>query len=151
MSAREPQLPVTWRPLLGRIVPYVLGAIALVGFTAVAVVLTGEGSAGARGLDRVLLVTSGVLVALALHRFGSVRVVADQGGLSVRNLLRSRRLEWAEIVSVRLAPGDPWVYLDLTDGTTWPAMGIQGADGERGRQQARELAAVVERRSAPND
>lgn len=147
MSPPALQLPVTWRPRFGRLVPYLLAVVALVGFVTVALILTGEGEAGAQVLDRVVLVVFGVSIAYALHRFASVRVSADEGGLTVRNLARHRRLDWAEVISVRLAPGDPWVYLDLADGTTLAAMGIQGADGERGRQQARELATLVRSRS----
>jgi hypothetical protein len=145
----QPALPVTWRPRLGRVVPYVLAVAALAGFVTVALILNGEGPSGARLLDRVLLVAFGVFVAFMLHRYGSVRVTADDEGLVVRNLLRSRRLEWAEVLNVRLAPGDPWVYLDLADGTSLAAMGIQGADGARGRAQAIELAALVAGRSLP--
>ena len=43
----------------------------------------------------------------------------------------------------RLAPGDPWLQLDLADGTTMAAMGIQGTDGGYGQAQARALAAAV--------
>lgn len=147
-AASLPQLPVTFRPRLGRIVPYVLAVVCLVAFTTLALILTGEGKAGATALDRVMLVVFGGLVSFALYRFGSVRIRAADSGLAVRNLARSRQLEWAEVVSVRLAPGDPWVQLDLSDGTTLPAMGIQGSDGARARRQATVLARLVDERAA---
>jgi hypothetical protein len=148
VTAATPDLPVTFRPLWGRVIPYVLAVVAVVSFSLVAVTVTGDGRAGARVLDRVLLLAFGVLVAAALCRFGSVRIAADAEGLRVRNLFSSRRLEWAEVVAVRLAPGDPWVQLDLSDGTTLPAMGIQGSDGGRASAQAVALAALVDERSA---
>ena len=67
-------------------------------------------------------------------------------------MLRRRRVDWAEIVAVRLGPDDPWVYLDLADGTALAAMGIQSADGDRARAAATELAALVAARSqTPRD
>ena len=142
-------LPVTFRPRLGRWVPCVLAVAVLVGFGVVAVTLTSEGAAGAKALDRTLLVLFALAVAFALYRFGSVRVRADGAGLLVRNLVRSRSLSWAEVVVVRMAPGDPWVYLELADGSTLAAMGIQGSDGEYGRARASALAALVAERSTP--
>ncbi len=128
--------------------PYVLAVVAFCGFCVVAVALTSEGRSGATTFDRLLLVGSGLAVVLVLHRLARVRVEADVAGLTVVNLFRHRRLEWAEVLGVRLSPGDPWVQLDLADGTTMVAMGIQGADGSRGLAQARALAAEVSSRAA---
>jgi hypothetical protein len=49
---------------------------------------------------------------------------------------------------VTLRPGNPWALLDLNDGTTRSAMGIQGSDGNRARRQVRQLRALVEAHSA---
>ncbi len=117
--------------------------LALVGFVIVAFAVTGEGSGGATWVDRVLLVGSGAVVAYLLHRFASVRVEADHEGVRVVNLVHVRKLSWAQVVGVRLDAGDPWVMLDLADGETLAAMGIQGSDGDYGRDQARALAAAV--------
>ena len=68
----------------------------------------------------------------------------DGAGLTVRNLLLTRRVEWAEIVSVRFGQGRPWVSLDLADGTTLAVMAIQAADGARAAREARRLATLVE-------
>ncbi|NEE38770.1 PH domain-containing protein, partial [Streptomyces sp. SID7982] len=53
------------------------------------------------------------------------RVAADDTGVTVVNLTRTRRLAWEEILRVNLRSGDPWVFLDLSDGTSLPALGIQ--------------------------
>ena len=47
-----------------------------------------------------------------------------------------------------LRPGSPWAVLDLNDGTTRSAMGIQGSDGSRAVRQARQLRALVEAHAA---
>ena len=39
-----------------------------------------------------------------------------------------------------LPPGAPWATLDLSDGTTVSAMGIQGSDGARARRAVRDRA-----------
>ena len=46
-----------------------------------------------------------------------------------------------------LRPGSPWAMLDLSDGTTVPAMGIQGSDGGRALRQVRQLRALVAQQS----
>ena len=48
-------------------------------------------------------------------------------------------------IAVHLPPGAPWAVLDLADGTSAPAMGIQGSDGARARTAVRELRAVLAR------
>ncbi len=53
------------------------------------------------------------------------KVAADDTGVTVVNLTRTRRLAWEEILRVNLRSGDPWVFLDLSDGTSLPALGIQ--------------------------
>jgi Bacterial PH domain len=71
--------------------------------------------------------------------------VAHAGGLTVVNMLRTHKLEWAQIVAVHLRSADPWVLLDLTDGTTLSVMGIQTAEGIAGARVAvAELRALVD-------
>ena len=98
---------------------------------------------GATAFDEVAFVLLAVASTYAIHRLADVRAVATPDGLRVTNYLRHRSLEWPEIVDVRLAPGDPWVMLDVSDGGTVAVMAIQTADGERGRAMALELATVV--------
>jgi hypothetical protein len=61
----------------------------------------------------------------------------------VVNLFRARTLEWAEVIQVNLRSGDPWVLLDLSDGDTLAAMGIQANDGQRAQRAAQELRRLV--------
>lgn len=144
-----PSLPVVWRPRLGRLVVYAMAIVVTLTGLAIAALLPAEVRAGFSGPQvATLVVLWAGLMALgwALSR---PRVLADAAGLTVVNMVRTRRLEWAEVVSVRMASGDPWVLLDVSDGTTLPAMGIQSADGDRGRRAARELRALVDRYSQP--
>ena len=93
--------------------------------------------------NRVAIIVFGLLGAAVLWRFGAVRAVPDRPGLTVVNYFTSRHLTWAEIVTVRFGPNDPWVYLDLADGDVLAVMGIQRADGEHGMSEARRLVALV--------
>ncbi len=95
-----------------------------------------------------------VLLDCVLLLLARPKVVAEESGVTVVNLTSKRRLEWAEIVRVNLRPGDPWVFLDLSDGTSLPALGIQpGIAKARAIADARALRALAEARSevAPED
>lgn len=83
-----------------------------------------------------------------LAQLARVRVVADDSGVTVVNIAGRRHLEWAEIVQVNLRPGDPWVFLNLSDGTSLPALGIQpGIDKQQAIADARALRTLAETRS----
>ena len=75
------------------------------------------------------------------------RLVAREDGLTVVNGYRSRRFAWAEVVQVTLRPGSPWAVLDVADGTTVAAMGIQGSDGSRATAQVRRLRTLIAQHS----
>jgi hypothetical protein len=80
------------------------------------------------------------------------KVVADDEGVTVVNLTRTRRLAWAEILQVNLREGDPWVFLDLSDGTSMPALGIQpGIGKQQAIRDARALRALTEARGTGPD
>lgn len=129
--------------------------VRYVGWTAVTVVVLGgllvlwlAPGTGGRGYG--VGNVSGILLVLAagcafLWRQATVRARVDEQGITVRNLLRVRTLDWAQVLSVQFGSGDPWVLLELSDGTTWPVMAIQRADGAYATRQAQRLAALVVR------
>ncbi len=135
--------PTTFRPLWARRVIYPMAALVVVAMVGGALVLPGQFGL----LDRISIVGVGVLGAAALHRLASVRVEVDEDGLTVVNLLRRRRLEYAEVLGVRLPQGEPWLVFDLSDGDSLPAMGVQGSDGAYAREQVRTIARLVEEHS----
>ena len=55
----------------------------------------------------------------------------------------------AQVLAVRMAPGNPWVVLDLADGTALSALGIQGSDGARAQRQVRALRSLIDTHAAP--
>jgi hypothetical protein len=71
------------------------------------------------------------------------RVVAERDRLVVVNGYRRHEYSWPEVLAVHLPPGAPWAVLDLADGTSAPAMGIQGSDGGRARLAVRQLRTLL--------
>ena len=88
-----------------------------------------------------------LIIVGALYLLAHSRLRADEDGLTVVNLVRSHRFAWPQILGVRFRRGDPWARIDVDDGTSVPVMGIQSADGPRGRAAARELAQLVAART----
>ncbi|MFF7738212.1 PH domain-containing protein [Streptomyces sp. NPDC007984] len=139
-----PELPVTFRPGSTRVVLLTAAVAILVVITAVAMLLK-QLSPG----ERVSFVFTALLLDAVLLLLARPKVVVDEDGITVVNLTNKRRLEWAEILQVTLRPGDPWVFLNLSDGTSLPALGIQpGLAKQRAIADARALRALVEARSA---
>ncbi len=136
------------RPRAARLVAVPLAVLALGMMLAIAVALPDLTGAPVGAGDRLGFVAFGVAVAWVLLREAGVRADPDPEGLTVRNLVRTRRLEWSQIVSVRFGPDRPWVQLDLADGDTLAVMAVQHADGDRARAEARRLATLVARHSA---
>lgn len=90
----------------------------------------------------------GLLFFVMGHSLFRCRVTAREDGLTVVNGYRSHRYEWGQVVGVTMGPGDPWAMIDLSDGTTRSALGIQGSDGRSARRQVQELRALIKARSA---
>ncbi|MET8637456.1 PH domain-containing protein [Streptomyces sp. NPDC004096] len=139
-----PTLPVTFRPGRTRAVLLSAGVAIFVVITAVAMLLE-QLSPG----ERLSFILTAALLFGVLLLLARPKVVADESGVTVVNITSSRHLHWAEIVQVNLRPGDPWVFLNLSDGTSLPALGIQpGIAKERAITDARTLRALAEARSA---
>ncbi|MFE9308435.1 PH domain-containing protein [Streptomyces sp. NPDC006706] len=140
-----PALPVTFRPGRTRAVLLTAGAAIFVVITTVGLLLE-QLSPG----ERVSFAFTGALLAGVLVLLARPKVVADDSGVTVVNIAGRRRLEWAEIIQVNLRPGDPWVFLNLSDGTSLAALGIQpGIAKQQAIADARALRALVEARSVP--
>ena len=138
-----PTLPVTFRPGRTRAVLLTAGVAIFVVITTVAMLLE-QLSPG----ERLSFVITAALLFAVLALLSRPKVVADESGVTVVNIASSRHLDWAEILQVNLRPGDPWVFLNLSDGTSLPALGIQpGIAKQRAIADARTLRALAEARS----
>lgn len=136
------ELYTPFRPRLARVVTIVIGALLGVG-TVLLIALLPALYERSVVLDLVGIGLVGLVGVWFCWRQASVVAVPDERGLTVRNLVHSRRLEWAEIVLVRFGQGRAWAQLDLSDGDTLAVMGIQRSDGERAEREAARLAALV--------
>ncbi|MEU1122318.1 PH domain-containing protein [Streptomyces sp. NPDC005899] len=135
-----PALPATFRPTHSRVVLLAVGAATFVVITAIALTLERLSPGERTSFVFVALLFFGVLALLSRPR-----IVADESGVTVVNITRTRRLAWAEILRVNLRAGDPWVFLDLSDGTSLPALGIQpGIAKQHAIRDARTLRALAE-------
>jgi hypothetical protein len=140
-----PELPVTFRPVVTRIVLMCVGAATFCVLTLIALLLPAQGAVSWSPGNRVALSASGLLAWGVLALLSRPKAVADADGLTVVNLTTRRRLAWAEILRVTLRPGDPWVTLDLADGTPLAVMAIQpGIARPRALTDARTLRALAE-------
>ena len=141
----RPPLPRTWRPLGVRVAGIVFGGLLVVVCAAAWFSFDAE----TRAAFNVFQIATLVLLALLAGSLGFAlarsRVVAEPDRLVVVNGYRRHDYEWAEVVAVHLPPGAPWAVLDLADGTSQPAMGIQGSDGGRAQRAVRELRLLIAR------
>ena len=138
-----------FRPRRARRVIYPCAALVLIGVCSGALVVPAEGPGGWGLESRLALLVVGLGTAYFLHRLADVRVVAENAAVTVVNIVHSRRLDWAEVIGVRLLPNDAWMMLDLSDGEAMAAMGVQRADGAYAEEQARRFARMVNERTRP--
>lgn len=143
-QAVSPAPPVrTWRAIRGRRAALVAAVVMLVGAIALGAALPEPFKTG----DKIGVACIGVPIAAVLLLLARPSLTVSADGLVVRNLVGSRRLSWAEVVSVRLGPDDSWASLDVADGTSLAVMALQTMDRDqtalaladlRGRIQAAE-------------
>ncbi|OCC08939.1 PH domain-containing protein [Streptomyces sp. PTY087I2] len=150
MSAPRPELPtlpVTFRPTLTRVVLLSVGLAMFLVITVVALMLERLNPGERASFIFVAALFFGVLALLSRPK-----VAADDTGVTVVNLTRTRRLAWEEILRVNLRSGDPWVFLDLSDGTSLPVLGIQpGLAKQQAIRDARALRSLAESRGTGGD
>ncbi len=139
------ELPRTWRPLGPRIAALVFGVFLVVAFAGLWITFPQETKDAISPLQRATVILFiGVALAL-LNALARSRIVVDVDGLTVVNGYRTRRMEWAQVVAVRMPPGAPWPTMDLDDGSTISVMGIHASDGSRARTAVAELKALLTR------
>ena len=140
-----PTLPRTWRPDRTRAIVFAVAVVMAVSMCVVAALLPGDGGAPWPLPDRIAFGAIGVVGSAVLCVLARPRVVAERRGLTVVNMLRTYRLEWAQVVRVNPRPGDPWPLLDLDSGQTLAVMGIQPSNGTTAAVRAvADLRALVD-------
>jgi hypothetical protein len=137
------ELHAPFRSRRGRLVGWIAVVCVCGAMLVSAAILPWSGPSAVGWYDRAGFLVLAVLLGWGLSRFALVAADPSEAGLVVRNLLLTRRLEWAEVVGIRYGSGDPWVSLDLADGDTLAVMAIQRADGEHARAEAGRLATLI--------
>lgn len=143
MSTEPVTLPHTWRPFGARMMGGMAGFSLLVMTIGVWILFGEDVRSRFSFLERATLVLFGLMAFAVWFALMRSKVVADQAGVTVVNGYRRRVYAWSQIVAVNLRRGAPWAGIDLSDGTSVSAVGIQGSDGERARQAVRELRLLV--------
>jgi hypothetical protein len=137
-----------FRPRAARVVSLVVAVVFVLSLVAIGVVIPAVAELTTAWVDRLVLAVIGAFGVWMLVRQAGVRADPDEDGITVRNLIYTRRVSWPEVVSVRFGQGRPWVQLDLADGGTLAVMAVQRADGARAVAEARRLATLVAYHSA---
>jgi hypothetical protein len=134
-----------FRPRRGRVVALAVVGGSLILFGVLAALIPTSADAALWGLpDRLMFFSFGIAMAVLAWRYASLAAIPSHEGLVVRNLVVTRRLEWAQVVSIQFGGGQPWVSLDLADADTLAVMAIQRADGEFAEHEASRLAALIQ-------
>jgi hypothetical protein len=136
-----------FRPRRARVIVYFLALLMLVTLVWITFALPSGGDHPWGTGSRISLLLSAVLFCLPLHRLAAVRVVTDDSGVTVVNVVRRHRLAWAQIVGVRLSQDDAWLVLDLDDGHALQAMGVARSEGAAAQRAARDFARLVNEHS----
>lgn len=141
-------LPARFRPLGVRVAAVAFGVMLFGVTAAIWWSFPDDVRSAFTPFQRLTVLGMGAMAVVVGHALGRCRIDAAEEGLTVVNGYRSHRLQWAQVLGVRMAPGNPWVTLELSDGTTLSALGIQGSDGGRARDQLRRLRAMVDEHAA---
>src|SRR4051812_13297534 len=144
-ASEPPPLPHTFRPLGVRIAVFVLGALLLALTVTMWLAFPQEIRDQFTPFQKLTVIGFGVGYYACGYALERSRLVARESGLTVVNGYRTRRYEWNEILGISLRRGSPWAVLDLSDGTSVAAMGIQGSDGDRATRQVRQVRTLIDR------
>jgi hypothetical protein len=144
-------VPVTFRPFGVRIAAAMFGVLLFGVVTAIWVAFPDSVREAFTVFQRLTVVAFGVAAVLALWALGRSRVEAREEGLHVVNGYRAHDYAWSDLAGVTLRAGSPWAILELADGSTAAAMGIQGSDGSRAVAQVKALRVILRRERAAGD
>jgi hypothetical protein len=142
-EARPDGLPIRFRPYGVRIAAVVLGLLLLGTTLAIWLAFPASVRDQFTTFQRLTVVAFGIAAAAAGFALARSRVEARADGLLAVNGYRSHLYPWAEVSGVTLRAGGPWAILELADGSSAAAMGIQGSDGARAVAQVRELREIL--------
>jgi hypothetical protein len=137
---------VVSRPVVLTRVCWAVAAVVVAVFTVVAIALGGgpPGDAQFQLPDQIAMVCLGLLVAGGVLAFTRARVVADEAGVRVRNVIGEKLVPWQVVRSVRLDDGAPWASLELQDDDTIALLGVSANDGDAAVEAVLAMRALLQ-------
>jgi hypothetical protein len=93
--------------------------------------------------DQVAMTLLGLVAAVGVLWFTRPRIIADDEGIRVRNLLGWIDIPWEVISAVRFDRGSPWAMIDLADDDVIAVMAVQAADKDYAITTVRALRAML--------
>jgi hypothetical protein len=139
---------VVFRPRRLRVVCWVSAIAVVILFTLISFGLHGSLGEGVPGTfqrgDQAAMIGLGVLVAMAIMLFARPRVVADERGMHVRNVLGGYDLPWEIVRAVRFPRGAPWARVELDDDDVVTVLAVQAADKQYALDAVRTLRGLLE-------
>lgn len=133
----------TFRPRVVAVSSAAMALSSVAVFTVIAVRLPASSRATFTVFQRLTLLAIAIAVLGILFRMATVRVVAYDDGLAVRNVFGAYRIGWDRIRAVRFSPGDPWLMVFDAEGNRRGVLAIQASDGPRSRTAAARLATIA--------
>jgi hypothetical protein len=137
--------PVSAVPRKLRLITTIAATVLVVVFVVVAVLLkeSTEGPVSFRTADQVAMAGLGLAIAAGILVLGRSRVDADAEGITVRNIVVTRRLPWSAVRSVRFDQHSPWATLLLSNGDELALLALQANDKQRAVTAVRGLRALL--------
>ena len=81
--------------------------------------------------DQVAMAVLGVVIACVVLLFARPRLRLGPAGISVRNLLGDKLIDWSDVVGISFPVGHRWARIDLPDDEYIPVLAIQAVDKGR--------------------
>ena len=144
-------LPVRFRPLGVRFAAILFGAMLILVTAVVWYAFPQHIRNEFTLFQRGTVLAFGLAAIAAGYALARCRVDARPDGLVTVNGYRTRLYPWDQVSDIFLRPGSPWAMIQLADGSTAAAMGIQGSDGTRAASQVRRLRSIVAEQSRPGE
>jgi hypothetical protein len=137
---------VTYRPHKIRWVAGAGAAGVIVLFTAVSFGLHGTSGFDDSGHfergDQTAMIGLGILIGLGFLAFCRPRVIADDEGIKIRNVVGGYELPWSVVRAVRFDRNSPWAQLELVDDEQVSIHALQAADKDYAVDGVRTLRAL---------
>ena len=127
---------------------FVYGAAFTIAAVHIAIgVLLKIGSSGVvfQTSDQVAMALLGLVLAGVVLLFARPRLRVGAPGISVRNLLGDKLIEWPDVAGVSFPVGNRWARIDLPDDEYVPVMAIQAVDKERAVEAMDTVRSLVAR------